>query len=102
MQHVIISRSGGKPVIAVGQRLFNPGIQERAGIGLIPTAADVLQAPFERKDTAVVVRGPPGVLVAAYSLFEPGHSLLAIEYRGVREACQTRLLLLVCFTPCRA
>jgi hypothetical protein len=32
------------------------------------------------------------VLVAANFLFEPGHSLLVIEYRGVREACQTRAL----------
>ncbi len=89
MQHVIVSRARGKPVIAMGQRLIHPGIQKPARIGLIAPPANVLQAPFEGKDAAIVVGSPPGVLVAANFLFEPGHSLCVIEYRGVREACQT-------------
>ena len=50
-------------------------IQKPARIGLIAPPANVLQAPFEGKDAAIIVRRPPGMLVAADCLFEPGHSL---------------------------
>jgi leader peptidase (prepilin peptidase)/N-methyltransferase len=98
MEDVIIGRRGRKPLIAVGQSLIHPGIQKSARIRFIATPANVLQAPLEGKNAAIVVRSPPGVLVATYFLFKPGHSLLAIEYRGVRKTCQTRALLPVCFT----
>ena len=69
MQYVIIGGRGGKPFVAVRERLLHPGVQKSARIGFIGPAPDVLQAPFKGKDPAVVVGGPPGVLVAAYFLF---------------------------------
>jgi leader peptidase (prepilin peptidase) / N-methyltransferase len=93
-----VSRRCGKPVVAVGQRLIHPGIQKCTRIGFIAAATNMLEAPFEWKNATIVVYRPTGVLVAANSLFEPRHSLLGIEYRGARKACQTRLLLPVCST----
>jgi len=46
-------------------------ILSRIGVGGI--SADVLQAPMERLDAAVVVGGPAAVLVAADFAFEPVH-----------------------------
>ena len=40
-------------------------------------------------DTPVVIGGPPGMLVAPYFLFQPGHNSTNLEYRGVRKTCQT-------------
>src|ERR1700730_15691429 len=97
MEDVIIGRRGRKPLIAVGQSLIHPGIQKSARIRFIATPANVLQAPLEGKNAAIVVRRPPGVLVATYFLFKPGHSLLASGHRGVPKPCQTRPLLPVCF-----
>src|SRR6266576_2846235 len=98
MQHVVVRRRRGKPDIAMGQCLIHPGIQKPARVGLIAPPANVLQAPFEGKDAAIVVGRPPGVLVAANFLFEPGHSVWTIEYRGVLKLCQTCFLLPNCFT----
>ena len=78
-QPVVLAVGAVDPVDAVRFAepcaLLHPGVQKRARIGFIAASADVLQAPFERKDAAIVVRSPPGVLVAAYFLFEPGHNL---------------------------
>jgi hypothetical protein len=75
MQNVIVSRRGGKPIVAVSQCLVYPGIQKASWIGLILAPANVFQAPFEWKYAPVVIGGPPGMLVAAYFLFQPGHNL---------------------------
>jgi len=46
---------------------------EGSGIGVIRRAADVLEAPVEGLDAAIVVGGPAAVLVAADFAFEPVH-----------------------------
>ena len=51
----------------------HPAAEEGARVGLIGAAADVLEAPDEGADHAVIVGGPATMLVAADSLFEPVH-----------------------------
>ncbi len=89
MEHVVGGGRRGEPIVAVRKSFVHPGIQEAARIGFIAAPADVFQAPFERKDAAIVVGGPPVVLVAADSFFKPGHMHQGLEYRCVREGCQT-------------
>src|SRR6266480_4874102 len=48
-------------------------LDECAGIGLVGSAADVLEAPMEGLNAAIVVGGPAAVLVAADFAFEPVH-----------------------------
>ena len=60
------------------QRGFHEKLGSQCGYctpGFITASADVLQAPFEGIHTAIVVDRPPGVLVAANFLFQPGHNL---------------------------
>ena len=58
---------------AEGYSLAGVFADESAGIGLIGRAADVLEAPVEGLDAAVVVGGPAAVLVAADFAFKPVH-----------------------------
>ncbi len=75
MQDIIVRGRCGKPLIAVRQRFIHPAMQICVRIGFIAAPANVFQPPFEGIDTAIIVGSPPGVLVAANFLFEPGHNL---------------------------
>ena len=52
----IVGGGGGRvPVAAVFDSVLSVGADEGAGIGMVRRAADVLEAPVERLDPAVVV-----------------------------------------------
>lgn len=61
-------------VVAARESFRDPTVKEGARVGVIGAAADVLEAPGEGEDAAVVVHRPATVLVAADGLFEPAHS----------------------------
>ena len=63
----------GVPIAAVIDGIFSVLADEGAGIERIWGAADVLEAPMEGLDAAIVVGGPAAVLVAADFAFEPVH-----------------------------
>jgi hypothetical protein len=73
VEAVIGGWGGGIPVPAVLDGFVGILVDERARIGLIGGAADVLEAPVEGLDAAIVVGGPAAVLVAADFAFEPVH-----------------------------
>jgi hypothetical protein len=63
----------GVPIFAGADGPLGVVAKKGAGIGVAGAAADVLEAPEEGLDTAVVVGGPTAVLVTADFLFEPAH-----------------------------
>ena len=65
---------GGVEVVAARESFRDPAVEEGARVGVIGAAADVLEAPGEGEDAAVVVHRPATMLVAADGLFEPAHS----------------------------
>src|SRR5579862_9440111 len=75
VQDVVRGGRRGKPFIAMRERFRNPSVQEPARIGSVGSAADMLEAPFEGIDPAIVIGGPPGMLVAPYFLFQPRHNV---------------------------
>src|SRR4029077_1235179 len=58
IEAVVGGRSGGVPVAAVFDGVFGVFAKKCAGICIIGRAADVLKAPMEGLDAAVVVGGP--------------------------------------------
>jgi hypothetical protein len=70
---VIGGWSSGEPVGAVFDGVFRVLADEFSGGRVGGIAADMLQAPVEGLDAAVVVGGPATVLVTADFAFEPVH-----------------------------
>jgi len=73
VEAVVGGRSRGVPVVAVFNGLLRVLADESDGIGIVGGAADVLEAPRERLDAAIVVRAPATMLVAADFAFEEIH-----------------------------
>src|ERR1700674_909888 len=66
----------GVPVFAGADGPLGVVAEKGAGVRVAGAAADVLKAPEEGLDAAVVVGGPAAVLVTANFLFEPTHGRL--------------------------
>jgi len=81
---------GGVEVVAARESFRDPTVKEGARVGVIGTAADVLEAPGEGEDAAVVVHCPATVLVAADGLFEPAHGSQTNKYSAGNRAAQMR------------
>ena len=73
VEAVIGGGAGGVPFPARFDGFAGVFADESAGIGIIGGTADVLEAPIEGLDAAIVVGGPAAVLVAANFAFEPVH-----------------------------
>ena len=79
IEAIIFCWSDGEPFVTACDGFRNPTIEKGLGVGIICGATDVFESPIERENAAIVVAGPPGVLVAANLSFEPGHFGLANE-----------------------
>ena len=66
---VISGWRSGEPFCAVFDRVFGVIVDKIAGVRVTGITTDVFQAPFERLDATIVVRGPAAVLVAANFAF---------------------------------
>ncbi|MCU1314680.1 MAG: hypothetical protein JWN63_2 [Candidatus Acidoferrum typicum] len=73
VESVIGGGRGGVPFPARFDSLAGALADEGAGIGLIGRTVNVLEAPLEGLDAAIVIGGPAAVLVAADFAFEPIH-----------------------------
>jgi hypothetical protein len=73
IEAIVGGRSCGVPIFAVFDGVLRVLTDEGAGIGVVGGAADVLEAPVEGLDAAIVVGGPAAVFVAADFAFEPIH-----------------------------
>src|SRR5207302_1613557 len=72
-ERMVGGRGGGVPVETVFDGVFRIFPEKSAGGGFVGRAADVLKAPMEGLHTAVVVRGPAAMLVAADFALEEVH-----------------------------
>ena len=73
VEAVIGGGRGRVPLPAAFNGFAGVVADEGAGIGVVWGAPDVLKAPMEWLDAAVVVGGPAAVLIAADFAFEPVH-----------------------------
>src|SRR5882724_8084745 len=74
---VIVSGCSGKPFLAGLDCAMRISTNVRSRIGIRGVAIDVLKSPDERLHPAIVIRGPPPVLVASNSPFKPVHRRVA-------------------------
>src|SRR5207253_11173723 len=73
VETIVGGGGGGVPVETVFDGVFRIFPEKSAGGGFVGRAADVLKAPMEGLHTAVVVRGPAAMLVAADFALEEVH-----------------------------
>ena len=86
VEAVIEGGRGGVPFPARFDGFAGVFADECAGIRFNRRAADVLEAPLEGLDAAIVVGGPAAVLVAADFAFEPVHKAVVSLHLLVAEA----------------
>jgi hypothetical protein len=65
--------SGGEPVVAMSESVFDELVEPGAGIAVVRVAANVFEAPFERQDAPVLLLREAHLFVGQDLLFEPGH-----------------------------
>ncbi len=91
VEAVVGGRSRGVPLVAVFNGILRVLADKSDGIGIAGGATYVFEAPRERLDSAVVVRGPAVMLVAADFAFEPVHKgsskLLVYSSWSGKEKC---------------